>query len=268
MLLLFLAVVYITERSPEPALGDSLSFSVAALQGFDYSTNATNHFLYINLMHLLSLITGFKYSHLAFQLLSLIPSILTLVMLSKILKQLRIEPTIRFLGMFLLGFSFTYWRHAEIIEVYALNLLITSFAIYWFVLWHGNRRRKYLYYSSFILGLAMLLHVQQVLYIPFLMYWCFLAFSFNFKHWLKTFLLFALPASFLFVPPIVFNTNTIESIFFDNSFQDQVLGLNVQTILKGIVKSVGLLIFNFGPLAALLILAAFKVKTEKTLHWG
>ncbi|MFY0672358.1 MAG: DUF2723 domain-containing protein [Bacteroidia bacterium] len=267
LLLLFLAL-YFFERSKEPALGDALSFSVAALNGFDISTNATNHFLYINILHLVSWPTGFEGSHLAFQMLSILPAVLCLYMLSKILKILLVKVEIRFLTMLLLGVSFTFWRHAEIIEVYTLNLAFTSFIILWYVKWHKKRDKRYLFQSAFLLGVAMMIHVQQLLYFPFLAYWGYLAFSFKAKYWARYLLSFLVPTSILFVLPIVFETNTIQSVLFDNSFKDEVLDLSAQTILSGTLKSFALLFFNFGPLAILLIIAAFKPAVEKSLHWG
>jgi hypothetical protein len=268
VLLLLVAVVYIFEKSKEPALGDALSFSVAALSGFDISTNATNHFLYLNALHLVSLLSGFTGSHFAFQLFSIVPALFCLYMLSAILKQLMVKAEIRFLAMLMLAFSFTFWRHAEIIEVYTLNLAFTSCVIFWFVKWHNRREKRYLYQSAFILGLDMMVHVQQLLYFPFLLYWGYLAFSFKAKFWLRYLLSFMVPASILFVIPLVFETNTLGSVLFDNSFQDEVLDLSLKTILSGTLKSLALLVFNFGPLALLLIIAAFRPKAGKTLHRG
>lgn len=267
-LLLLMAVIYFIERSKEPALGDALSFSVAALEGFDISTNATNHFLYLNVLHLVSLFTGFNGSHLAFQMFSLIPSLFCLFMLSIVLKQLSVKLEIRILTLLLLGFSFTFWRHAEIIEVYTLNLSFTSLVVFWFIKWHQKREKRYLYQSAFILGLAMTVHVQQLLYIPFLLYWGYLAFSFKAKFWIRYLFSFVIPSSILFIIPLFYDTNTLGSVLFDNSFQDEVLDLSLKMILRGALKSLALLFFNFGPLALLFIIAAFKPKVKKSLHWG
>ena len=85
ILLVFFSGLYVFNASNQPALGDDLSFTLAAMQGFDWATNATNHFLYLNTLHLLHLLLPFIDPHRLFLWLSLIPGILVLAGLYNLL---------------------------------------------------------------------------------------------------------------------------------------------------------------------------------------
>jgi hypothetical protein len=47
------AVIYLINRSPFVGFNDGLTFLDSAATGFDFATNATSHFLYNNLQHVL-----------------------------------------------------------------------------------------------------------------------------------------------------------------------------------------------------------------------
>lgn len=267
MLLLLLAAIYFFERSREPALGDALSFTVAATKGFDWASNATNHIFYINFLHGLKLMFPFVKPHFLFQMVSLLSAVGSLYLLSVILKMLNIRVLLRCLAIAVFGLSFTFWRHAEIVEVYTLNLIFTAVTIIWFLKWQKDKNNLHVFKASALLGVAMLIHVQQILYVPFLAYWCYLAFSFKIIHWLKAALAFLIPSSLLLIP-VAFELNTLSSILFDSSFEDEVTDISFSNLISGLIKSVGLTIFNFGAFTLLFIPAIFKVKTFRQIHLG
>ena len=81
-------------------------------------------------------------------------------------------------------------------------------------------------------------------------------------------LAFLLPSSVLVVLPLVTGSNSLSSILFDNSFQDEVLGFQLSVLLKGFAKAIGYLLFNFGVFAVVLVLAPFKNVLAKEVRMG
>ena len=82
---LFLIVTYFFSIGQDPILGDSLAFTVQAYNGFDFTTNATNHFLYSNFLALIHKIIPFINPHYLFVFISIIFSIGTLIGIKKFL---------------------------------------------------------------------------------------------------------------------------------------------------------------------------------------
>lgn len=256
--------------SGEPAFGDDLSFTLAAMKGFDWATNATNHFLYINSMH--ALYAFFEQlggaGRLPFLAFSLVPGILVLSCLFRIFKELGVSFIVSALAVMAFGFSFTFWRHNEIVEVYTLNLAINAQVILWFVRWNKDRKQSYLIKAAVLLGVGMLVHVQNVLLLPFLAFWSYQQSTWKIQEHIKPVLAFLIPASILIIIPLATGSNTLSSILFDNSFQDEVLGFQLMVLVKGFGKAIAYLVFNFGFFAILLTLAPFKKILDKTLTLG
>ena len=82
---LFLIVTYFFSIGQDPILGDSLAFTVQAYNGFDFTTNATNHFLYSNFLALTHKIISCINPHYLFVFISIIFSIGTLIGIKKFL---------------------------------------------------------------------------------------------------------------------------------------------------------------------------------------
>lgn len=273
IVILFFACMYaFFAASAGPAFGDDLSFTVAAMKGFDWATNATNHFLYINVMHGLYLffewLSPGSSGRVPFLLMSLIPGLMVLGYLFEIFKVLKVSRWVSGLVVAAFAFSFTFWRHNEIVEVYALNLALNAQIFLWFVKWNQQRDASYLLKAAFLLGVAMLVHVQNVLLLPFLAFWMYSHSGWKLKEYVGPALAFLVPSSILVIIPMVSGSNSLSSILFDNSFQDEVLGFQLSVLAKGFAKAIGYLLFNFGVFAVLFAVASFKKNLVKEVRIG
>lgn len=266
LLLGFALVFYVFCRGSEPALGDAMSFTVSALQGFDWGTNATNHLAYINLLHVLSWPFSTGAAHSIFQLLSVFSAVAVLWFLQRCLRLIGAEESLIFIAQLFILFSFTFWRHALIVEVYAFNLLLVSAIWFCYLKWYQKRSNSLILWAAFLLGFAHLVHIQNILLLPFAAYWLYQSFGFRLSKWLLPLGIFCLPVSLLFILPAIHHQNSMSSVFFDNSFQDEVLQFGLKESLKGLLKSVAFVFFNFGLLPILVLVFAGK-KYFKTNHF-
>lgn len=76
---------------------------------------------------------------------------------------------------FVLAFNPLFWLYAHIIEVFQLNLLLIASSVYFLILWRESVLQKkekinYLYYCTFILGLAVFHHHTSILLFPAYLY--------------------------------------------------------------------------------------------------
>jgi hypothetical protein len=256
--LCFLAILYQGSQANGPLLGDSLGFTLGSSQGFQWATNATGHMAYANWLYALHLIFPSYEPHQVFAWSSLAWSLATLLVLRQLFSAMALPVILRSAALLSLGLSFTFWRHSCQVEVYAANAFITSVACLWFYKWHIHRQSKWHIATAWLLGMALWVYIQFVLYLPFLVLWSVWAHQLRFHMHLLGLLAFGLPALALVVPPWLLHTNTLSSILFDNAFKDEVLTAQWQVLLKGLVLSLAYLLYNFGCVGIAMIAALWQ----------
>jgi hypothetical protein len=130
-LLLSLAAVYIYNANTAIGFGDALGF-VWALEkdGFDWSTNATSHFGYINAVKLFTYILPFVSAFSIATAFSIAFAIATVCVLYKIILLLTQNHLTSILATLTFAFSFTFWRQTEIVEVYTFNLFVYAIMLF------------------------------------------------------------------------------------------------------------------------------------------
>lgn len=244
-LLGFFALLYLLNRNPHVGFNDGLSFLASATGGFDLDTNATSHFLYNNLLHLLATALGFLPPVLVLSLFSIACSLCTLLVVHRIARLLTPSPALALLPVVALGISFTFWQQTEIIEVYAFNTLIFA-AFLWACLRDilAGARRHYLL-ASLLLGLGLLTHIQHILSIPFFLVYLWWGNGLPTSQRLLGMLPWMALMSVLFILPMALGTHSLRAVFFESKFQDELLGLDVAAILKGCLLGAGMLAYNF-----------------------
>jgi hypothetical protein len=250
-----IAVIYVVNRSPYVGFNDGLSFLLAAETGFDPATNATSHFLYNNLQHILLKVNVFLPPVLILTLFSVGCAMGTLWVVYRIARLLTPSTGLALIPVVVLGMSFTYWQQAEIIEVYAFNNLIFSLFVYFAlkdIVARGKAadgqvryRTRYDLLVSLCLGIGLLTHIQHILSIPFFLVYSWGARDLPWERKLLAMLPWMACMSLLFILPAVNHTNTLKSVFFESKFQDELLGMDGMALLKGLLLGLGMVVYNF-----------------------
>lgn len=123
--------MYLLFQNKTAGWGDSLPFLFFSIQGFSWSVNATGHFLYVNFNSLLITLFPFIDPIQLLTLSSIIFSVLTLFRIYQVVNLLTRNNTAALFSVITMSFSFTFWRQAEIIEVYSPYNFIVANVIYY-----------------------------------------------------------------------------------------------------------------------------------------
>lgn len=238
-----LVLLYGLTRNPFPEFGDSLGFVYFASQGFDWATNATSHFLYSNLNHLLVSVLPFMSPVSILSLVSLIFGLLSVEQVRQLGLALHLKRSGALFAAAIFALGFSWWRQVVTIEVYTMQLF---WVLRMLVLMSrdeqaGNYQRAW--WVSLLYGLSLLAHIQNLLLLPLFVYYYWRGRKRGIALWspLLALLLFAI----LFIPPSLCGTNSYAAIFFDRQFQGEVLQFEFMTILKGFARSLAYLAYNF-----------------------
>lgn len=242
--LLLLGILYFFSIGKDPALGDSLGFTIQGYNGFSFESNATNHFLFSNVLGAAHKILPFINVHFLFVGICIISGLLALFYLRKLLILLEVSEKSSLMCIMLFGFSFTFWRQAIITEVYSFYILFVILFLINVFKFLKEKDIKYFYYLSIFLGILFLIHIQTILFGPF---YCFLIFK-NFKLLKKHIIYGGLITLILFsilLLPVAFGRHSLVSIFTDNSYENSLFDYDPSTIFKSILKNLGILGYNF-----------------------
>lgn len=242
--LLFIGIIYIFSIAKDPALGDSLAFTLQGYKGFDFSSNATNHLLFSNLLSLLHKIFPFIKIHFLFVSVSILSAILSLLYLRKLLIILEVSSKSSFICIMILGLSFTFWRQAIITEVYTFYLLFVILFLINLFKFNQRKEIKYFYYLSVLLGILFLIHIQTILFLFLYFYFIFRNFSILKKHIIYGGLISILLFSVLLIP-VFMGHQTFIAIFTDNSYESSLFNFDPSIIFKSIVRNIVFFIYNF-----------------------
>jgi len=238
-------MMYIMMQSPFVGFNDGLSFLLEAENGFSWHTNATSHFLYNNLQHILVSVLGFLPPVRVMVFFSIICSLLSLVRIYQIgriyVGPLQVLP----IPAMVLGLSFTFWQQSEIIEVYAFSNFLFLTLLYFSLKDIVAKEPRHLFLVATVMGLCILTHIQHILALPFFIYYLYRARGLGALKVAGAVALFAALASILFIVPLATGNHSISAIFFDNQFKDEVLALNMELVMTGMGKGMMFLMYNF-----------------------
>ncbi len=237
--------MYLLFQNKTAGWGDSLSFLLSSLQGFNWSVNATGHFLYVNFNSLLITLFPFIDPIQLLTLSSIIFSVLTLFRIYQVVNLLTKNNTAALFSVITMSFSFTFWRQTEIIEVYSLYNFIIANVIYYIVedLVSNNFRNPYK--VGFWVGLGVLTHIQMILLLPFYLIYLFQGKMGLIQKSIYSLLLFSAITFILFIPVLFLNKYPLSSLFFDFLFKSKVLNIAPLTMIKGFIKSIFYIVYNF-----------------------
>jgi hypothetical protein len=116
-------------------------------------------------------------------LISLFSSIGALIFYFKLNERITKNLYLSLLSTAILAFSYLFWFHAEVPEVFALNNVIVMALIYYAFLFYEEKKEKYLYVLSFLGGLSLAHHHTVALIVPMLFLLVIRHFKIFFTHW-------------------------------------------------------------------------------------
>ncbi len=258
----FLVIYYIGSFSKIP-FADCVGFVlITELDTFETVAISTSHILYCNTAILINKITG----------LGAIESNRFLVIFSAAFSVLFVYLTVRNLtktnwnaavAAIVFGFSFTFWKNAEIVEVYTYNAL-------WIILFYlcminsfvSKKNKNYIIFAGIFLGISIWVHIQNFLLIP-----AYILFLFYFKSEKKnviySLLSFAIIFSSIFILnlsqgyPLLSPFSSNQGHWIEDSFQK-----TFTQYALDLVKSVAYLLYNFNVFVIAGIIGMIKLYRE------
>ncbi len=262
IIILFLTITYFFSLGKDPILGDGLVFTVQACNGYDFATNATNHFLYSNFLAVIHKIIPFINPHYLFVFSSILFSIGTLIVIKKVQLLFDVSDKISNAMILLFGISFTYWRISIITEVYAFYMFFVALFLYNSFKYLKKNKIKYFIKLSILLGVLFLIHIQSILFLPFYFLLVFENYKSNSRQILYGIILFVLVASILLIPVFLGKHNFL-AIFTDNAYQDSFFNFNPLVLVKSLARNLGFLLYNFLFFLYFIFFGYKKIKYKK-----
>lgn len=162
----FTGIYYLGSFSKIP-FGDAIGFvTTAEKREFVLSTNTYAHFLFSNISVLLQKLFPWIESREITRFLTITSASATLTVLFNLIFVLTRNLFPAVFGAIIFGFSYSFWKNAEIVEVYTLNLLAVAGFLFFAVRFLVDKRALWLYWSAILLGISLFSHIQNILLIP------------------------------------------------------------------------------------------------------
>lgn len=241
---IFLLIYYLGSFTRIP-FADAIGFVLPVEQGdFETTATATTHFLYVNTAIFIKNITGINAIE-ASRFLIITSGALTVSVIYLTVKSITKLEWASVAAAFIFGFSFTFWKNAEIVEVYTYNSLWLSLFFFSLVKSFAEQKKLHIPLAGFFFAISLWVHIQNILLIP-----AFILFLYYFrketKYVYSSLLIFLL----IFGSITVLNVSqglSLSSPYFSergewlsNSFKKTFV-----QYLQDLVKSVVYIIYNF-----------------------
>ncbi|REC47013.1 protein O-mannosyl-transferase family [Chryseobacterium pennipullorum] len=241
---IFLAVYYAGSFTRIP-FADAIGFILPAEKGkFVTTATATSHFLYTNTVIFVKNLAGINAIE-ASRFVIITSAALTVSVIYATVRVITKLEWASLAAAFIFGFSFSFWKNAEIVEVYTYNSLWLSLFFFSMVKSFKEKNKVYIPLSALFLGVSLWVHIQNILLLP-----AFFLFLYYFRQEKKyaylSFIIFAL----IFSAITILNISQGLSLgspytsergeWLSNSFKKTWL-----QYLQDVVKSVVYVIYNF-----------------------
>ncbi len=227
------------------SFGDCIGFVVdVEKQQFLPDFMPLTHFLYLNTAIFMTKYLGMD-SVFVMRMMSVIPAAVTVSFLFVLIKEFVEENWIAVMSTIVFGFSFTFWRSAETVEVYTFNALWIILFLIYSVKSLKNNSTNYIIPVGLLLGLSFWVHIQNIMLIPAYLVLLYLLKS-NRKKAVISIILFCAVVSVMFI------VNHLQGIEWKYAFASK-KGPWVQNtfdqgfidLIKDVVKATAFLIYNF-----------------------
>jgi len=238
-------VIYYAGSFSKISFGDCIGFVVdVEKRQFLPDFMPLTHFLYLNTAIFFTKYLGMD-SVFVMRIMSVIPAAITVSLVFVLIKELVEENWIAIMSIFVFGFSFTFWRSAETVEVYTFNALWIILFLVYAVKSLKNNSKNYIITVGIILGLSFWAHIQNIMLIP-----AYLVLLYLLKSDRKKAVISIL--SFLAVVSVMFIVNHLQGIEWKYTFASKkgpwvqdTFSQGFMDLMKDIVKAVAFLIYNF-----------------------
>lgn len=169
---IFLVIYYIGSFTKIP-FADCVGFVLSVEKGdFEIAATATSHFLYTNTAILIKNLFGFNAIE-ASRFLVVTSGAATVSVVYLTVKSITKTNWTAITAAFVFGFSFSFWRNAEIVEVYTYNSLWVSLFLFSMAKTFVEKKKLHIILSSLFLGISLWVHIQNILLIPALLLFLF-----------------------------------------------------------------------------------------------
>ncbi|MEJ5050612.1 DUF2723 domain-containing protein [Chryseobacterium culicis] len=244
LFIIFLGIYYFGSFSKIP-FADCVGFVFSAEKGiWETTATATSHFLYINTVIFIKNLAGINAIE-ASRFLVVSSGAATVSVIYLTVKSISKTEWASLTAAFVFGFSFTFWRNAEIVEVYTYNSLWVSLFFFSMIRSFTEKKRIYILLSSLFLGISLWVHIQNILLIPALVVFLFY-FRNEKKYAVVSLLIFAALFSSLFV------LNISQGLPFKSPYSsdqgtwvEDSLKKDTFQYVKDFFQSLGYLLYNF-----------------------
>ncbi|MBV8328128.1 DUF2723 domain-containing protein [Chryseobacterium sp.] len=162
---IFLVMYYAGSFTRIP-FADAIGFVLPVEIGkYEPTATATTHFLYVNTAIFIKNITGLNAIE-ASRLLIIISAALTVSVIYLTVKSITKLKWASVASAFIFGFSFTFWKNAEIVEVYTYNSLWLSLFFFSVITTFTAHKKIYIPLAALFFGISLWVHIQNILLIP------------------------------------------------------------------------------------------------------
>ncbi len=258
----FFIIYYLGSFSKVP-FGDCIGFVLETEKAeFTTSTSTYAHFLFINTLVLLKKILPNIESSEIGRFALIFSSLGCLVVLYQIAFELTKNRFSSFFSCVIFGFSFSFWRNSEIVEVYTFNLFWVGLFLFFAVKFILQKNSKHLLWSAVFLGISLFSHIQNILMVP-----AFLLLLFYTKDLRKIFLGGLVFSVFLLilVGVAIINGEGITAVFSSGVVNENV---EISGVFKGFLMAVVYLVYNFWYFLIFSILGMiFLYKSHRKTFW-
>lgn len=169
LIVLVLGTTYVVTLLPDVGFsGDTAKFQFVGY--FLGTPHTTGYPTYVGLNFLFTHL--FPFGSLAYRanLLSALFAIGAALVLYATLRRLNIARNVACVSVLAFGFSYTFWLHALVAEVYTLNVLFVSLVLYCFLSWHLTRETRYLLLGCLAYAFSFGNHITMITFLPALVY--------------------------------------------------------------------------------------------------
>lgn len=260
LVLAVVTAIYVTQAPAQAAWGDGLSFLYTSEAGFDLDTNATAHVLYANLGVALTRALPFWPNAGVLVGLSLVSALVALGLLYGLARDGASRAGALF-GTVVLALSFTFWRHAVTIEVYAVHLAFVAAILSVATRSAESRTAQHAAALGALWGVSLLVHIQNVLLAPAALYYL-LRVRPGAARLAAAALAFAVPASLLVALPLALGRHDVSAVFFDRN-PGGVLALDPVVLARGAALSVAYAVYNFHIWLVAIAVGALRLWRER-----
>ncbi|WP_285270324.1 protein O-mannosyl-transferase family [Kaistella rhinocerotis] len=270
LIFLIFLLIYVLGSFSKVPFGDCMPLVLDTELGvFIKRATPTSHFLYSNAAIFIKNITNLD-AILVSRYLVIVAGAFVVMMVYKTVHLLTKKDWVSVVAAFVFGFSFTFWRNAEIVEVYTFNMVWISLLLHYLikVFLTEKNRATHIIIASLLISVSLWAHIQNLFFLPSL-----LLMLIMFKDDRRIAFVSLLLPILSFALMIWLNSSQnlpAESIFKsgDKTWVSDTFKKDFVTYLKDFVKAFGYLLYNFNFFTVAGIFGIIMLfRTDLKLFW-